>query len=662
MTVDHPIADIIWAEVIADFEPIGDFRENQLKLTKGEIVCVLERHPSGWWGGHKSDDEFTAWFPEAHVQPIDDDALDGDAVPCNKCRCCRARGKSPPRALERDNRLVATPMQVGESRRLLSAEQHASAVERYQEEIEQLKAELQMERQQERKREQHADMVNRYQEEVDRLRADLDVERQRASEVAAAAEQSRTAAEESRAAAEQSRAETAPQQRLIFEQQQELEVWRHAEQTWFKERQRLQEDRQRYQEDLSRKEARIRSLEFQEAGMAGSAAAPPNRVSQVAHRTSSDGTSRTSPTRMLSAGRLPGAGMTVNVATAAAPTQPSPDVRRSQTSTLPAAAMATSMAASTNSMASLPTVTLSGGAGTPGAPPGQNVGGAGTPTSSGGFMSARRVPSLSHASVGGGISPSPSARGALVKPPALATAVVTASHRPPSPRPWAFAAPQSVPAALPSYGGSSGHESQVGSQEVGPAGPVRALVSAFERKAQTPTPASVAANSLPPRGADPSPGRQPFPTTGGGSMSLVCGGRTSLAFSHDVRPHSAGRAISRTKTFHAGAHEAPEFAQDIAFAGLAACEDAPLAAMVFGMAPMGRAAQQQHMQQHSQQQMSQQITQQMQLMQQQMQQHQRSAAFNGHLPASLPSSRSSSVQDRGPSVQDRIRQLYGRPH
>jgi len=68
----HPIAGAIRAEVVADFEPHKDAKSGQLSLKIGEVVFVLERHESGWWGGHKEDDDLAGWFPSSAVQPTND--------------------------------------------------------------------------------------------------------------------------------------------------------------------------------------------------------------------------------------------------------------------------------------------------------------------------------------------------------------------------------------------------------------------------------------------------------------------------------------------------------------------------------------------------------------------------------------------------------------
>mmetsp|Transcript_97631 Transcript_97631/g.172932 ORF Transcript_97631/g.172932 Transcript_97631/m.172932 type:complete len:501 (+) Transcript_97631:135-1637(+) len=43
---------------------------SQLELAVNDIVCVLEKDASGWWGGHKENEETTGWFPGSCVREI----------------------------------------------------------------------------------------------------------------------------------------------------------------------------------------------------------------------------------------------------------------------------------------------------------------------------------------------------------------------------------------------------------------------------------------------------------------------------------------------------------------------------------------------------------------------------------------------------------------
>lgn len=42
--------------------------DQQLELALGDIVIVLEKDPTGWWGGYKEGEDKTAWFPASCVQ------------------------------------------------------------------------------------------------------------------------------------------------------------------------------------------------------------------------------------------------------------------------------------------------------------------------------------------------------------------------------------------------------------------------------------------------------------------------------------------------------------------------------------------------------------------------------------------------------------------
>lgn len=71
----HPIAGAIRTEVIVDFVPSDDAEAGQLSLSMGDIVYVLERHESGWWGGHKEGDDLTGWFPSSALRRADDQPI-----------------------------------------------------------------------------------------------------------------------------------------------------------------------------------------------------------------------------------------------------------------------------------------------------------------------------------------------------------------------------------------------------------------------------------------------------------------------------------------------------------------------------------------------------------------------------------------------------------
>lgn len=53
--------------------------DSQLNLKVGEIVIVLEKDETGWWGGHKEGDEFTGWFPGSCVKPLSDSTTNVNA-------------------------------------------------------------------------------------------------------------------------------------------------------------------------------------------------------------------------------------------------------------------------------------------------------------------------------------------------------------------------------------------------------------------------------------------------------------------------------------------------------------------------------------------------------------------------------------------------------
>mmetsp|Transcript_62992 Transcript_62992/g.147902 ORF Transcript_62992/g.147902 Transcript_62992/m.147902 type:complete len:421 (+) Transcript_62992:54-1316(+) len=70
-------ADQYWSEaqcelirtvVVKKHEPSDD---TQLTLKVNDIVIVMEKDETGWWGGHKEGEEATGWFPGICVQPIE---------------------------------------------------------------------------------------------------------------------------------------------------------------------------------------------------------------------------------------------------------------------------------------------------------------------------------------------------------------------------------------------------------------------------------------------------------------------------------------------------------------------------------------------------------------------------------------------------------------
>uniref|UniRef100_A0A7S0AG65 SH3 domain-containing protein n=1 Tax=Pyrodinium bahamense TaxID=73915 RepID=A0A7S0AG65_9DINO len=124
---DYPIADAMRAEVLKNYVPDGDFSSSQLTLRKGDIVWVLERHSSGWWGGHKEGDDLTGWFPRALVRPTGDDGGDGGLGDGMFPAASRERlsPSSSPRGAELalftcDHRAVASPQTAGSGRRRLT--------------------------------------------------------------------------------------------------------------------------------------------------------------------------------------------------------------------------------------------------------------------------------------------------------------------------------------------------------------------------------------------------------------------------------------------------------------------------------------------------------------------------------------------------------------
>jgi hypothetical protein len=55
---------------------------SQLELYVGDIVFVLEKDETGWWGGHKEGEDLTGWFPGFCVEAVQKDKK--AAIDCEK--------------------------------------------------------------------------------------------------------------------------------------------------------------------------------------------------------------------------------------------------------------------------------------------------------------------------------------------------------------------------------------------------------------------------------------------------------------------------------------------------------------------------------------------------------------------------------------------------
>ncbi|KAJ6640671.1 Rho guanine nucleotide exchange factor 4, partial [Pseudolycoriella hygida] len=76
LTSDHNIQEIVYAEVLFPFQPVGD---QELALEKGALVEVIRRDPGPWWWGKIKHDKVVAsimseplqgWFPKDFVRVI----------------------------------------------------------------------------------------------------------------------------------------------------------------------------------------------------------------------------------------------------------------------------------------------------------------------------------------------------------------------------------------------------------------------------------------------------------------------------------------------------------------------------------------------------------------------------------------------------------------
>lgn len=68
------------ARVVADHVAMD---ASQLNLRVGDVVYVLEKDDSGWWGGHKEGQEATGWFPFTVVRVIGEPDHQASGEPSN---------------------------------------------------------------------------------------------------------------------------------------------------------------------------------------------------------------------------------------------------------------------------------------------------------------------------------------------------------------------------------------------------------------------------------------------------------------------------------------------------------------------------------------------------------------------------------------------------
>jgi hypothetical protein len=164
--------EVLRAEVVVNPEyPVGrgpEDCESVLRLVKGDIVYVLERHESGWWGGHKEGEDFSGWFPGSILKITNGDGDDENS-----------------RALERDRRAVASPQKAHRDRAEQAAQlaQEVIPVAEHERMVKELEAShqanLSADRDaREKSKKKHAETVNRLEADNARLRSERDAEKQ----------------------------------------------------------------------------------------------------------------------------------------------------------------------------------------------------------------------------------------------------------------------------------------------------------------------------------------------------------------------------------------------------------------------------------------------------------------------------------------------------
>jgi len=132
----YPLVDAPRARVHKSFTPSSSERESKLALAVNEVVYVLEQSSSGWWGGHKDNEDVTGWFPSACVRLIEDDDGGQDEM----CQC-----GSSTHPLHRDQRGVASPMAANDPRRRgqeVALQEAQRAAQLYEEQLRRSRAEL----------------------------------------------------------------------------------------------------------------------------------------------------------------------------------------------------------------------------------------------------------------------------------------------------------------------------------------------------------------------------------------------------------------------------------------------------------------------------------------------------------------------------------------
>jgi len=145
---EHDISDAVRVEAVEDFEPFGECKEHMLSLHIGDVVWVLEKHETGWWGGHKEGEDIMGWFPDKMVRQA---GRPGDVYEGGP-RCSMSSLPDPTRTL--DLRAVASPQAVG-VRRMPNSQDQKLQEEKL--ELAESKARLEMELASEKQRREAAE-------------------------------------------------------------------------------------------------------------------------------------------------------------------------------------------------------------------------------------------------------------------------------------------------------------------------------------------------------------------------------------------------------------------------------------------------------------------------------------------------------------------------
>jgi len=539
-TREYPIADAMRAEVLKDYVPEGEFSAAQLTLKRGDIVWVLERDESGWWGGHKEWDDITGWFPKALVRPVGgtdaEDGLGSDGR--ERCSPLVSPRTGDYALRTRDNRVVASPQICGTGRRRLTIQsgpdlqQEQSALGELQEMSRRLEAaEKELLAERGRRAAEPAEVAAKAQAEVTLLRQHL-AERERELD----------------------------QERLHWDKRvRELEADRQALEQQVR---KLQESMARREGELGQQKSQLRAMELaKERAEAAVGATLERAASSRSEDGSCHGGAGKEEMASLSSSGVRGA--SIGVSRRLFPHAATAPIEGSRTPPPgpPPAQVAVPVTTGSVSAPTMPTV-----AAVPTIPLTSST----SPPQPAGSLSARHNITGPH---GVGQPPRPTPRTAATAPPWMQASVPGGAATVGVP-----SSPRHRPRQFATTAATREDSTKI---------EVRALVSAFERRSNS----QGAPQSH--RAADPSPGRQLVYAGTAPTTSTRAAGSSSRAGSREVSLRAIGRGLADQ-----GEPEPPRSASRTpqhATGGGTGVGEEPGAAVNFGLSPMHRQPHVHHM-------------------------------------------------------------------